>query len=265
LLTKPFHRRKIVFSRRVNFQPKGFFTKIKYLNTDKIIAVSIAVKNTIRQFCKRKDSEVISDVALPKISDSSSAQKILKELAVPDSKFVIGTIAALDEHKAPMITINAIRQLKKLREDFVVLHFGDGPLYDICLEKIKEYHLEQHYFLVGFKESVEDYFSLFNVFVLTSIAEGLGSSILDAFLYKVPVVATNAGGIKELLENGRGTSCNINDVQAIANGINELLNKDEETISRQIESAYSYVVQEHSISAISSKYLSVFHELISKK
>ncbi len=258
LLSKPFHQKKIVFSRRVDFLPKGFFTKIKYLKTDKIIAVSKAVKNTLELFCKRKDIEVISDVAIAKKLDIHKTKRFLEDLNIPNSKFIIGTIAALDKSKDPLTTIRAICELKKQRDDFVVLHFGDGPLFDLCVQAIKDYNLENQYFLFGFKPNVEDYYSLFDVFVLNSVEEGLGSSILDAFLYKVPVVGTKTGGIIELLENGRGKACDIQAEKEIANGINLLLSKRSESRKFQIENAYNYVILQHSLETISQKYLSVF-------
>ena len=57
----------------------------------------------------------------------------------------------------------------------------------------------------------------------SSRQEGLGSSILDAFIERVPVVATRAGGITETVEN-MGLLCDIGDSKQIANSINNLLN-----------------------------------------
>jgi glycosyltransferase involved in cell wall biosynthesis len=58
---------------------------------------------------------------------------------------------------------------------------------------------------------------------LSSRHEALGSSVLDAFVYDVPVTATMAGGLSELLDNGRGTLCAVGDAQAIAQALDDTL------------------------------------------
>jgi glycosyltransferase involved in cell wall biosynthesis len=258
LLSKPFHRKRIVFSRRVDFKPSGALTKWKYLNTDCIVAVSNGVKNTIEAFCGREDIEVITDVAVKKETNTLDAETLRQQFNIPPSKLIIGSIAALDKHKDPLTLIEAIKTLKQKCNDFVVLHFGNGPLFDVCRKKIEEHQLSDTYFLVGFKDNVEQYFSLFNVFVLTSIEEGLGSSVLDAFLYKVPVVSTRAGGLKELVGEGRGIACNIQSPNEVASAIHHALSENEEAKQRRTNNAFDYVVAQHSMEAITHQYLTIF-------
>src|SRR3546814_10999932 len=62
-----------------------------------------------------------------------------------------------------------------------------------------------------------------DLFVLTSTSEALGSSVLDAFLYSVPVVSTNAGGLAEVLADGRGLLCEVGDHLAIAQAMARVL------------------------------------------
>jgi glycosyltransferase involved in cell wall biosynthesis len=53
----------------------------------------------------------------------------------------------------------------------------------------------------GYKSNVADYYTLFDIFVYPSKEEGLGSAILEAFNFKKPVIASNAGGIPDILGN----------------------------------------------------------------
>ena len=64
LATRPFHRRKIVFSRRVDFVPEGIVTRLKYRYTDKLIAISTAVRDIVSAFSERNDVAIISDIAV---------------------------------------------------------------------------------------------------------------------------------------------------------------------------------------------------------
>lgn len=262
LLTKPFHRAKIIFSRRVVFKPAGFFTRLKYRWTDKIVAISRPVQETVSAFSGRKDIAVVSDVAIPKLLNSARAEAYLKEKQLPDKKYIIGTLAALGPDKDPVTLIAAIKKLKEIRNDFIFLHFGNGHLSGEIREEIKASGLDDVYFLMGFVEEAEDFFSLFDVFVMSSAEEGLGSSVLDAFLYKVPVVATDAGGLMELLEDGRGIRCPKRNPEALAEGIREMLSMRVEQRKDMALKACEYVSHYHTLDFITAEYLKVFEEAL---
>jgi len=258
VFTKPFHKASVVFTRRVNFAPKGFFTKEKYLRTDKLVAISDSVKNILSNFCGRTDVTVISDIVVKTILNKERAEGIIRELNI-NGKHIIGTTAALTYEKDPLTMIEAIKKLKEVRNDFIFLHFGGGDMADIIKEKIKAYGLEQTYFLMGYTENVEDFFSLLDVFVMSSIEEGLGSSVLDAFIYKVPVVSTNAGGLKDLVGEGKGILCEIKNASMIADGINVLLNNEAQK-KAIINKAYDYVVSNHSMEYVTDQYCRLIKE-----
>jgi glycosyltransferase involved in cell wall biosynthesis len=258
VFTKPFHKATVVFTRRVNFPPKGFFTKQKYLRTDKLVAISESVKNVVANFCGRTDVTMISDIVVKTELNKARAEKIVNQLGIGDKR-IIGTTAALTFEKDPLTMIEAVKKLKEIRNDFVFLHFGGGDMTDLIKRKIEAYGLQQTYFLMGYSEKVEDFFSLFEVFVMSSIEEGLGSSVLDAFIYKVPVVSTDAGGLKDLLGDERGILCEIKNYSMIANGINTLLNEFEQK-RRMSNKAYDYVISNHSMQYVTDQYCALIKE-----
>lgn len=255
LLAKPFHGKKIVFTRRVDFVPKGSLTKWKYMKTDKLVAISSAVKDIISAFSGRNDVELISDVVVSKKLNKERAITILQDARINAEKKIVGTTAAFVPHKDPLTMVEAIYELSKQRNDFVFLHFGDGELMEAIQYRIAELGLQDVYKLMGFHEDVEDMFSVFEVFVMSSVEEGLGSSVLDAFVYKVPVAGTNAGGLKDLLEADRGIICEKKDASALAKAINKLLeNRANSSIT---EGAFNYVQQYHSLEYITKQYLKI--------
>ena len=259
VITKFFHRAKILFTRRVNFVPKGFFTKLKYSYTDKIIVISEAIKKTLIEFCGRKDIEIISDIIVQKTVDLHKVKTVIDSLNISE-KYIIATTSSLTKEKDPFTMIEAIKKLSEKRNDFVFLHFGSGNLKDIILKKIKEADLEHTYFLMGFVENVDDYFSSFNIFVMTSKEEGLGSSVLDAFINKIPVVSTNAGGLKSLLKDEKGILCDIGNSDCIMQGIDAILNSEQQK-DVFIKNAFSYVNQYHSMKYITDQYLEVIKKI----
>ena len=254
VFTKIFHNAKVIFTRRVNFAPKGFFTKLKYSLTDKIIAISNEIKNTLTHFCGRNDIEVISDIVV-KENEKSEAFNL-----PVSNKLIAGTTAALTAEKDPLTMVEAVKKLHARRNDFIFLHFGEGKMKEQVAVKIEEENLQQVYFLMGFTENIAGFFKHCNVFVMTSVQEGLGSSVLDAFINKVPVVSTNAGGLKELLAEKRGILCNTGDSIAVADGIDIFFN-DIERRNNTIEDAYSYVLAHHSMEHVTQQYIAVLKKL----
>jgi len=255
VFTKWFHRKKIIFTRRVNFAPKGFFTKLKYNSTDILVAISNEVKNTVAHFCGRNDVQVISDIVVQQNSNIAAANKLLEEFSL-HKKNIIGTASAFTSEKDPFTMMEAIKKLYQQRQDFVFLHFGDGPMMAEIQQKIKEENLQDVYRLMGFSSSVLDILPFFTIFVLTSVQEGLGSSVLDAFINEVPVVSTNAGGLKELLQDGRGIACDSGNSNCIAAGIQTFLNNEEQK-QRAVRVALEYVQQYHSMDYITQQYISL--------
>jgi glycosyltransferase involved in cell wall biosynthesis len=105
---------------------------------------------------------------------------------------------------------------------FVIL--GEGELREHLEHLIREHHLEKHVLLPGFRTDVLGCIKGFDVFVLSSVTEGLGTSLLDAMACARPVVATRAGGIPEIVQDGAtGLVVPPRDHRALAAAIVSLL------------------------------------------
>jgi glycosyltransferase involved in cell wall biosynthesis len=167
-------------------------------------------------------------------------------------------VAALVPHKDPLTMAQTIYHLSQMRDDFMFLHFGEGILQQELEKEIAHLNISRWYHLMGHIDDVEDFFSVFDVFVMSSQEEGLGSSVLDAFLYKVPVVSTKAGGLKEVVE-GNGLVCDVKDAKALALSINELLN-DADLRKDITEAAYENVLAKYSLQTITKQYEEVFEK-----
>lgn len=253
VLTLPFHRRKLVFTRRVDFVPHGFFTRLKYRTTHQLVAISTAVQRIVETFSGKK-GVVISDIVVPEVLNNERATAFLQQQGIAGKK-IIATTAALVPHKDPLTMVAAIKALYTMRQDFVFLHFGSGELETEVRAAIQQHSLQEMYLLPGFVDKATDFFSVMDVFVMSSQEEGLGSSVLDAFIYKVPVVSTTAGGLQDLVEDGRSIACAIKDARALAAGIDTALNAD---TSAMTDKAYTYAVTHHSMQAITKQYMQLF-------
>jgi len=257
VLTKPFHRSKVVYTRRLDFVPNGWLTRWKYKQADLIVAITTPIRNILHRFGVRKLA-VIPECIEARQLDKQRASELVQKLDI-EGKKIIGTTAALVQHKDPQTLVKTIEELSIHRQDFVLLHFGEGELHDEIDKMIQDKNLSHCYQLMGFHQNVEDFFSIFDVFVMSSEEEGLGSSVLDAFIYKVPVVSTNAGGLAEILD-GRGTLVNVKDFKALANSLNESLQNPEHQ-NTSVEKAYQYANEVLTVENVHRMYLEVFKQL----
>lgn len=257
VFSKPFHKRPVVYTRRVDFIPKGFVSRFKYQRTDQIVAITNAIKNILEKHLSLKGISVITEIVEEKELDLERANSLRQKYS---GKKILATTSALVPHKDPFTMIKAVKELSYLRDDFVFLHFGTGPLMEKAKKLVSELGIENLYKFMGFVENVEDFFAIFDVFVMSSSEEGLGSSVLDAFIYKVPVVSTDAGGLRETVE-GCGLLCRVGDYRCLAQSINRVL-EDNGLRSKLIEKAYQKARTKHSLEKVTQDYIRLFRQLL---
>jgi glycosyltransferase involved in cell wall biosynthesis len=117
-----------------------------------------------------------------------------------------------------------IQQMPDVR--FLIL--GEGELRDALERQVREHHLEKHVFLPGFRTDVLGCMKSFDLFVMSSLTEGLGTALLDAMACGRAIVATRTGGIPEVVEDGEtGRLVPPRDHAAMAQAILAMLADDE--------------------------------------
>jgi len=252
-----------VYTRRVVFKHrKKYPTILKYNFTDKVVCVSKAVKEVLLSYgIADRKLAVIYD-AVPKKSNlkRKRAEELLKSLNIPADKKIVGNIGALTREKNHKTILLAAREVK----DAYFLIFGDGKLRDKLQQLIRHLNLQDRVFLVGFKDNVEDFFLIFDIFVMSSLSEGLSNVVLDAFLYKVPVITTAVGGLKELVfDNYSGMLVPVNDYNSMAEKIIFLL-KNRDIAQRLSSNAYRLVEEKFNLERMTSEYIDVYMSLLRK-
>lgn len=219
----------LVVARRVDFPiSNGISARWKYghHSVRRILCVSDAIKDITAQGLK--DPSVLRTVHSgidPDRFKLGADGRLHAELGLDPSVPIVGNVAALAPHK-DLFTF--IRMAERLAEKLPNVHFvlvGKGGLRTELESARKEHGLGDRLTFTGFRDDVDRLLPELAVMVMTSRTEGLGTSILDAFAAKVPVVATAAGGIPELVEDGRtGLLCPVGDDGALAAATERVLN-----------------------------------------
>src|SRR5262245_62477342 len=194
----------LVAARRVDFHLKGnSFSRWKHRQVDCFIAASNAIRAMLV-------ADGVPESKAVTVHEGIDVEHVLpappvnghETFFLPHHAPVVGNVGALVPHKGQRHLIEAahlvVQQLPDVR--FVIL--GEGDLREHLERLIREHHLEKHVLLPGFRIDVLGCIKGFDLFVMSSVTEGLGTSLLDAMACSKAIVATNAGGIPEVVDDG---------------------------------------------------------------
>ncbi|MEK7610104.1 MAG: glycosyltransferase family 4 protein [Patescibacteria group bacterium] len=157
------------------------------------------------------------------------AKHIGQDLPEFNKKIVVGTIAELHPNKGLPYLINAFTIVTTQYPQAVLIIIGDGQDLTMLHMLIKEKKLEQNVFLAGYIDNASQYLKAFNLFVLSSIKEGLPYVILEAGCASLPVVSTTVGGIPEIVEDMRsGVLVQPKNVRELSHAISFMIEHPEE-------------------------------------
>jgi glycosyltransferase involved in cell wall biosynthesis len=155
---------------------------------------------------------------------AAPAADLHAELWLPHHAPIVGNVAALVPHKGQRHLIDAAAIVVKQVPDARFVIAGEGELRPQLERQIKERRLEKHVFLAGFRPDILSVHKAFDLFVMSSVTEGLGTSLLDAMACGKPIVATTAGGMPEVVADGEtGLLVPPRDDEALAAAIVRLL------------------------------------------
>lgn len=238
----------LVLSRRVDFPIKNsFFSRLKYNHPAifKILCVSKKIKEITASDIKDKSklSVVYSGIDLNKFSKRNG--KLRKELNISNDIRLIGNTSALADHKDYFTFLDVAESIIKSERNVHFVIFGNGPLEEKIKAYAKSKKLNEQLTFLGYRTDVPQLLADLDLFLITSKTEGLGTSIIDAFACRVPVVATAAGGIPELVEDQKtGLLCPVKDVDCLSANVSKLLN--DASLSQQIIKGASEKVKQFS-------------------
>ena len=233
LMAKLFVRSvRIVVTRRV-FLPikKKWFSRFKYNGPwiTKVVSISKSIDKLVAKTVPDSDRRAVIYDGIDTEGYVSVGNRPLRdELGIFPKDTVVGTIAAFTQEKDYKTLVQAAIKVVKQNRDVVFVCCGDGDQRDEIEALVQESGLGSFFRFTGFVANIHDYLSTFDVFALPSRLEGLGTSILDAQFYSLPIVACRTGGIPEVVEDQRsGLLCDVGNGQQFASALLRLVGDEE--------------------------------------
>jgi len=196
---------RVVVSRRVVFPPKGGIrTRLKYLRgVDRFIAISAAVRNSLvaAGVCAERVDIVPSGVD-PARFENLSPPDLRAEFGFPPDTPLVGVVGHLVHTKGQQDFIEAAAEISRSHPAARFVLIGEGEARQALESQAAGLKIADRVAFAGFRPNVPDLLAALDVFVMPSHAEGLCTSVIEAMFAGLPVVATNAGGLAEVVDDG---------------------------------------------------------------
>lgn len=177
-------------------------------HVDKIFAVGHAVKEDILKHNRSVKPENVINIGnsidYDYYSGGNCDRDIMrKKYNIPADAFVFATAGRLAPTKGQMFLIEAFAKIKKQIPNSVLLFAGSGQLKEGLEKRAAELSCADSVYLPGRIENMLEFYNGIDCFILPSVAEGLPRTLLEAMAAGVLCIASNVGGIPEILDNGR--------------------------------------------------------------
>lgn len=167
-----------------------------------------------------------------------------RELGIDKNDIVFSYVAELNKNKNQILLIEAIQELKKEIPNIKLLLIGTGPLAEEYQKIIKKQRLEDNIKLLGKRDDINELLSITDIYLASSIREGLPVNVMEAMYKKLPIIATDNRGHRELVEN------NVNGY-IVKNNSKELIKRIVKIIgNKELKNRFSQEAKKKSIKYI---------------
>lgn len=250
-----------------------FLYWVTMISSHKIIGVSQSALNQIKDWPidKNKFSVIKNGIHTPDfLNEKESREKlshhtpaIFAEISKkPADTIWFGSVGELHPIKGHIYAMQAFANIIKNRPNlnFVYLIIGDGDLRRFLIAEINRLGLESHVFLIGNLLDAAKYLKAFDYYIFPSLSEGLGYAVIEAGFANLPIVASNVGGIPEVIEpNIQGKLVPSLDPKAIEDAVYYYLDNPE-VAKAHADAAYLRVSKEFSVENMVEKTLEIYNK-----
>lgn len=195
-----------------------------------------------------------------------SELNIKNELGIPSDAKVIGSIGRLSAEKGYDYLLKAAQRLVNSYESKVVfLLLGEGKMEDELKNLVNELGITSKVVFSRYRSDIPQIMSIIDVYVSSSLTEGFPISVIEALAAGKPVVATNVGGVPDLIKDGStGLLIPPGNSEALVNSITQLL--DNEAMAKQFGDAGRELVRKnYSVKTMAAKYEDIYETLFASK
>lgn len=245
-----------LITRRVDSPVKRrWFNQQCYSHASARVALSRVIKRLLEDNQWGEVTLIAS--AYARLTPSAEATRIFREDFA--GKFLVGHAGAVvDRHKGQRLLLQAAQKLEHQAPDIQFIFLGDGEDAETLQA---EYSSLSNVSWMGFKSNIADYLAGLDVFAFPSRNEGLGSVVLDVMQLGVPVIATDVGGLPDIVKHKQtGLLIPSDDAGALADGIMEL--KQNSVLRQRLTQGASKRLDQYSPQSMVESYWRLYQAMV---
>jgi len=251
----------IVVTRRVDFKPSIIaLYKYNHHSIKKVVCVSNAIENILKKRGIHLEKLTTIHSGIDLVS-KIQGRNLRNELNISKEKIIIGFVGAFVDHKDPMTFLQMATSVLNERKNYHFIMIGNNGE---CISKMNRYieenMIQKSVTVLGFTNKINNIWTTIDTLVISSFKEGLGTVALEAFHNKISVVCTNAGGLKEIVQN------EVNGLVVEPRDYNGLKNKlfrmsDEIHLKEKLVTQAKFDVSHFDHKKMSESYLKIYQNL----
>ena len=246
-----------IYTRRVQRPPNSnFMTKMIYGKAKNIVCLSDSITFSVKKSLNDNfDFKIIPSASANFESSIENSEIIRKKLR---QQFIVGHIGVLDDsHKGQFEILKLAKEVKEHSLDIGFMIVGSGKDEEELINKSKGL---DNIYLAGQVENIGDYLNAFDVFIFPSRHEGLGSTLLDALDFGIPIIASDVGGIPEIIEDKVNGFLIDPNKPEFFKALLELFNDVDKR--KQITEANKSKAREFSIERMTNSYINLYNQYL---
>jgi glycosyltransferase involved in cell wall biosynthesis len=257
-----FHRSENLF---MNFFNK-FLVKAIVGQANHVITVSQAIRKELVSYLNVypfKISCIYNGIPLEKFVKFKPDADTRAKIGIPRYSVLIGTIARLIPQKGVSVLIKAAVNLRQKFPDVYFTVIGDGPFRDSLELEAAGAGLKKYMIFTGFRNDVPEILSAFDIFVLPTLEEGFSIVTLEAMAMKKPVIASEVGGLPEIITSDTGITVSPNRPEQLEHALADLICNPAKRVLMG-NCALERVKQMFTIEQMATQHLAIYQEIFSE-
>lgn len=183
-------------------------------------------------------------------------------LGIPENTFVFGTIGRLAPTKGLSYLLEAFATVKKRFPRSYLLLVGEGPEETAYRKLVISLGIQNAVCFAGYRKDIEKILQGIDVFVLSSVAEGMPRVLLEALAAGIPCIGTNVGGIPELIDEDVGLLVEVKNSTALAEAMMQFIEKDVDDFKALSRTVAEKAKNHFSHAVVMEKLKNIYYELL---
>jgi len=221
-------RPPVLFTEHGRFHPdlpnrkRMMFNRLFLRPVDRVVAVGESVKQALinnEGISGNRIEVVYNGVRIDDFTaDATARERVRRQLDLGAHDPVAIQVARLDGIKDHLTALRVVERLRVRLPEFQLLLVGKGPERETIEREVKQRQLESHVRCLGERRDIRELLSAADVFLLTSVSEGIPVTLIEAMAARLPVVSTAVGGVEEVVVHGQtGLLAPAKDDEQLAN------------------------------------------------